>query len=97
MKLIVTSTHIGTRDNQRNIEMLSESMRTASLPKLKNVVLLKGKEFMSYQQMILNGTSIFMNNLLVAAKRKVRPDDICNMQFTSGTTGSPKAAQLSHM
>lgn len=26
----------------------------------------------------------------------IQPDDGCNIQFTSGTTGSPKAALLSH-
>jgi len=28
--------------------------------------------------------------------RKIQPDDGCNIQFTSGTTGKPKAALLSH-
>ena len=26
----------------------------------------------------------------------IQPDDACNIQFTSGTTGSPKGATLSH-
>lgn len=26
----------------------------------------------------------------------IQPDDACNIQFTSGTTGNPKAAELSH-
>jgi fatty-acyl-CoA synthase len=30
------------------------------------------------------------------ARREVRPDDAVNIQFTSGTTGLPKAATLSH-
>ena len=26
----------------------------------------------------------------------VRPDDVCNMQYTSGTTGFPKGVMLTH-
>jgi fatty-acyl-CoA synthase len=33
---------------------------------------------------------------LQAVRRTVRPDDAVNIQFTSGTTGLPKAATLSH-
>ena len=28
--------------------------------------------------------------------RKVKPDDVCNMQYTSGTTGFPKGVMLTH-
>ena len=27
---------------------------------------------------------------------QVRPDDVCNMQYTSGTTGFPKGVMLTH-
>jgi long-subunit acyl-CoA synthetase (AMP-forming) len=27
----------------------------------------------------------------------VYPDDICNLQYTSGSTGHPKAAMLTHL
>ena len=32
----------------------------------------------------------------VVKETKVKPEDIGNVQFTSGTTGMPKAAALSH-
>ena len=28
---------------------------------------------------------------------EVRPDDVCNMQYTSGTTGFPKGVMLTHL
>jgi len=36
------------------------------------------------------------SNQLQAAEAKVQPSDLMNLQFTSGTTGSPKAAMLTH-
>lgn len=32
-----------------------------------------------------------------ADQNLVQPDTACNIQFTSGTTGNPKAAAISHM
>ena len=77
--------------------MLAKCMGTERLPALQNLILIKGKGFKSYLQMINDGTLIFLDAILRAAKRKVKPGDVCNIQFTSGTTGNPKAAQLSHM
>ena len=31
-----------------------------------------------------------------AMAAQVRPDDVCNMQYTSGTTGFPKGVMLTH-
>ncbi|KAM0542960.1 hypothetical protein ACHAPJ_012566 [Fusarium lateritium] len=50
-----------------------------------------------YAEFSIRGTSIFMNDAkLRQAQRKVRPGDVLNMQFTSGTTGLPKASMLTH-
>lgn len=35
--------------------------------------------------------------LLNEAAANTRPEDVCNIQFTSGTTGRPKAAALTHI
>jgi long-subunit acyl-CoA synthetase (AMP-forming) len=97
MKVMVTSSHIGARDNRSNIDMLSKFIGTEALPALQTLILIKGRGFKSYQQMTQDGALIFLDNILRAAQRRVKPGEICNMQFTSGTTGNPKAAQLSHM
>lgn len=52
--------------------------------------------------MFLSGTHKFEDILKLGSAKsylrpqKTQPDDICNIQFTSGTTGTPKAALLSH-
>ena len=33
---------------------------------------------------------------ILSMAAKVRPDDVCNMQYTSGTTGFPKGVMLTH-
>ncbi len=33
---------------------------------------------------------------MAARCRQVHPDDVCNMQYTSGTTGFPKGVMLTH-
>ncbi len=37
------------------------------------------------------------NESLRKAEDLVDAHDVCNLQFTSGTTGNPKAAMLSHL
>jgi fatty-acyl-CoA synthase len=43
-----------------------------------------------------NGSAIDNKESLHAREKSLHPDDPINMQFTSGTTGLPKAATLSH-
>ena len=42
------------------------------------------------------GLPAIPDNDLTVAEGKVRPQNILNLQFTSGTTGLPKAAELMH-
>jgi len=51
--------------------------------------------FDTYQGMLQRGSKAG-SDLLHSVERKVLPHLICNLQFTSGTTGHPKAASLSH-
>ena len=55
-------------------------------------------EFMLYSEFINSGQSVFVNNAtLRRAERRVKSSDTLNLQFTSGTTGAPKAAMLTHL
>jgi fatty-acyl-CoA synthase len=68
------------------------------LPFLKNIVYL-GKEKMAgmfnWDDMLDMGRSV-SDKTLQARLNSLEPDDVINMQYTSGTTGFPKGVMLSH-
>ncbi|KAG1649417.1 Acyl-CoA synthetase family member 2, mitochondrial [Nymphon striatum] len=50
----------------------------------------------AYDDLIISGKDQNAIKLFESSKKYVQPDDCINIQFTSGTTGIPKAAMLSH-
>ena len=68
------------------------------LPFLKNIVYL-GKEKMAgmfnWDDMLVMGRSV-SDQALLARLNSLDPDDVINMQYTSGTTGFPKGVMLTH-
>jgi fatty-acyl-CoA synthase len=74
------------------------SLRAAKLPHLKHVVVLDDgppRGARSFSQLLsLAGPG--HRHRLEALSAALDPDDAINIQFTSGTTGSPKGATLSH-
>ncbi|KAI9925758.1 hypothetical protein ASPWEDRAFT_158213 [Aspergillus wentii DTO 134E9] len=92
-KLVFIAKRIGQRDLSSHAEMLR------GLPELDRVVCLEGTldQVQSYNAFTSNRHSVFMKDaILHRAEKMVTPSDILNLQFTSGTTGSPKAAMLTH-
>jgi fatty-acyl-CoA synthase len=81
------------------IEREAGALQAAKLPKLKNVVLLddgphpRGARLFS-QLVSLAGPG--HRSRLEPLCTALDPDDAINIQFTSGTTGSPKGATLTH-
>ena len=73
-------------------------LKSAVLPELKNVVYL-GKKKMpgmyNWDDIIELGRNI-SDEELQARQNSMSPDEVINMQYTSGTTGFPKGVMLTH-
>lgn len=87
-RVFFTTQTIGRLDNGKLLRELRASVR---------VVILRGEagEYQTYDELIRwsKGGS---NDGLQDAMRRVLPHQVVNLQFTSGTTGLPKAAMLTH-
>jgi long-chain acyl-CoA synthetase len=64
---------------------------------LEEIVIIRGeyKNFPTYAQVIERGLPL-SGNALPEREAELQPEDVCNLQFTSGSTGNPKAAMLTH-
>lgn len=73
-------------------------LRSAKLPKLEIVIRMGEAEspgMLNFSAVCAMGGQKERDRLQ-EFKRELRPDDAINIQFTSGTTGSPKGATLTH-
>lgn len=85
-------THLGPRPKD-----------TTASQSLEEVVLLRDNDsnsrdyptFTRYSQVLQRGKHL-PTDALVLRENELSPDDVCNLQYTSGSTGSPKAAMLTH-
>ncbi|KAE8311825.1 hypothetical protein BDV41DRAFT_589384 [Aspergillus transmontanensis] len=98
--LLFTATHIGQRDLTSCLRVLGASLDGDKLPALKQIILLKtdgdiSKQFRSFES-FLGQSSTIPDSTLHEIEQKVQPDQTCTFQFTSGTTGAPKIAMLTH-
>lgn len=67
------------------------------LPFLRNIVTVgfKMDGCLEWSQMLERSSLVPKEEVLRRASN-VKPDDVCNMQYTSGTTGFPKGVMLTH-
>lgn len=90
-KILFTTKTIGRLDNKPLLTELKAGARALT------TIILRGdaEGFSTYADTLQRGSRVSLE-LLHSAERKVLPHLICNLQFTSGTTGLPKAAMLTH-
>jgi acyl-CoA synthetase (AMP-forming)/AMP-acid ligase II len=69
----------------------------STLPDLKTVCLIRGQygSFTTYASLISEAQHI-PEHILDIFDTIISPYDVANLQFTSGSTGNPKAAMLTH-
>ena len=74
-----------------------ESLHCKRLPFLRNVVTVGFKQpgSLTFDEAMAR-YHLVSEEQVNAMAAAVRPDDVCNMQYTSGTTGFPKGVMLTH-
>ena len=74
-----------------------EPLHCKRLPFLRNVITVDFRQpgSLTFEQAMRRAETV-PEDTLRAMTSKVKPDDVCNMQYTSGTTGFPKGVMLTH-
>ena len=92
-KLLFTTPSIGKHQNKDLLSGLQEQPGT-----LQDIIILRGdsEPFTSYDK-IMSEAECLPPQQVHTASRRLNAHDVCNLQFTSGTTGQPKAAMLTHL
>ena len=74
-----------------------EPLYSKNLPFLRNVVTagFSMEGCLTWEKMLSRSSMVPMEEVRRRASL-VKPDDVCNMQYTSGTTGFPKGVMLTH-
>ncbi len=74
-----------------------EPLHCRKLPFLRNVITVGFRQpgSLTFEE-AMGRADLTPKEEILRMAAKVRPDDVCNMQYTSGTTGFPKGVMLTH-
>lgn len=80
-------------------EKENDTLAFKDLPLLKKVITIRCKEYENYLKWtdLLKISESINDSELDERQKSISPNDIVNIQYTSGTTGNPKGAQLTHL
>jgi fatty-acyl-CoA synthase len=72
-------------------------LHSKKLPVLRNIITIDSKQDGCYtwDQAFAMGNTVPQSEV-EARRKQIHKDDVCNMQYTSGTTGFPKGVMLTH-
>lgn len=90
--MLFTTERIGRHDNRPLLAQLAKTPGT-----VKEVIILRGdnENLDCYDNLIEQGITT-PDQIFANTAHQFDSHDVCNLQFTSGTTGHPKAAMLTH-
>ena len=74
-----------------------EPLHCSRLPFLRNIITVGYRQSgcLTFEEAMQRKDRVSKETILKMAS-EVKPDDVCNMQYTSGTTGFPKGVMLTH-
>ncbi|KAF9886517.1 hypothetical protein FE257_011424 [Aspergillus nanangensis] len=96
-RMLFLASTIGSRSMVEHFQILT------SPPDMHRVVMLGDgdcsaiPQVQSYATFIANSKSLLADGVLQQAMEAVEPSEVLSLQFTSGTTGEPKASMLTHI
>ncbi|KAF2035282.1 acetyl-CoA synthetase-like protein [Setomelanomma holmii] len=101
-KVLLIASQVGSRSLSTHIERTKSCVASGQLPHLKHIVTLpsqssnSGSNGTESYQDFLETLNVITSSQLQSTERRVKDTDVVNVQFTSGSTGLPKAALLTH-
>jgi acyl-CoA synthetase (AMP-forming)/AMP-acid ligase II len=101
--MVFTAIDVGRKSQLPLLTKLVDVVEQGSsaLPDLKRVIIIRGDNpfpstFTTYEDMLEEASLPHTRKIVEDLTSSVNCHDVCNFQFTSGTTGEPKATTLTH-